>query len=526
MTDFVKWIQVRRELYKNIVSKVQLRLGKETRDLSQYRKVYDREFKKKWSRSSLRELISSIERSHIVFLGDFHALQQSQKSHVRILQRFRKNSVIGMECLNMEAQPLVDQFLCGDLGEEEFVNQIKWDKEWGFPWEHYRMLFIWAKENKIPIFALNSSKSHKLLTKDKRVAEKIAQIFQQLNIKKKNWHFFVIYGELHLAQKHLPHFVAKKLSRDKPKILRVLQNIEPIYFKLLESKQENKVDIVKIGSKTFSLQNVPPWVKWQNYLLFLDQAYDKDLGESEDLTDVVHTYTQFMGKELGISIRTSHLSVYTASDENFWRVLSKKISKDKLKIIEEWVEQNKSFYLPEIPLAYLARTSINHVSILAMYFMHAQQSHLNQTLFDVKQNFEQWIWLEAWAYFGSKLMNPKRKSDTLLDIKSSIVKTNNSSNLEILRLTLSQKMYEMNFQYRRRFWPRKKTTYFQAAALLGGMLGEKLFAGYQQSLIGKTEIKAWMKRSLTVSDFPDFYYQAVLKIDRFPQSFNSKNDKI
>ncbi|HPI40916.1 MAG TPA: hypothetical protein PLJ21_08930, partial [Pseudobdellovibrionaceae bacterium] len=58
---------------------VRRRIGGDSLDLQRYRNPFIKEANSKWSASEMRELLSSLETAHVVFMGDFHPLQQSQK---------------------------------------------------------------------------------------------------------------------------------------------------------------------------------------------------------------------------------------------------------------------------------------------------------------------------------------------------------------------------------------------------------------------------------------------------------------
>jgi hypothetical protein len=69
-------------------------------------------------------------------------------------------------------------------------------------------------------------------------------------------------------------------------------------------------------------------------------------------------------------------------------------------------------------------------------------------------------------------------------------------------------------------------SYREAARLLGGMLGEKLFNAYKKNLISKFSVLELLKKPLETENFKDVYYELVEMIETFPEPFSSKKDKL
>lgn len=532
--DHKKWLKIRQELFKQIVSEVDLRLGKESSDLSRYRNKYDSEFKRKWQAAPKEELFDAIDLAQVVLVGDFHALQQSQKSFLRLLKAKHSGQFktsVALECFESKDQVHVDLFLSGKISEKKFLQNVNWYQRWGFPWEHYRGIVLWCQENNIPILAINKILAkNDLFKRDKHAAAVINKYLSKNPTTK----LFVLIGDLHLASQHLPSLIAKHNSC---RLLRVFQNSEKIYFSLLKKHTDTGVDVVRLGKRDYCLLSVPPWVKWQNYLMYLEQAYDLELDDEDDdvlvdYTEHVTRYVRILSDDLKLKINSNKLSVYSAADDIFWEKVSTFYSKSLCKTIEQWIEERRSFYLPEICSAYMARASVNHSSQIAMLFVHAEVSKQSKVFEASHDNFLQLVWLEAVSYFGSKIVNPKRKSDTLVDIRATLESQGRlDMGKEALMLALSQKMSELmaiagNKTRRKNFKPRKKWSYFQAATLLGGILGEKMYFGYQQGIFSVDVIRKLLKIPLQSSDFKDTYFELIRLIEAVPAPFKSKKEKL
>lgn len=546
MNDLQKWIRIRKELYLQMQRQVRHRLGEDTPELMRYHKTYNKEFLKKWTASNKEALWEQVSQSQVVMMGDFHALHQSQKAQLRILRSLPKGRkvVLAVEFFEAADQEKIDKYLSGKISEKEFLKSVQWQSKWGFPWEHYRPLMRWAQKHKISVRGLNKSYKKRtamtLKSRDVFAGKKIAELVQEFP----DHLVFVIYGDLHLAAPHIPEETTKILGKPfAKKILRIFQNSESIYFQLLNKELEASTDLVRLSQNIFCLMSVPPWVKWQNYLMYLEQTYDLGLryededdddddDEQLDYTDHVGRYVKIIAEELGLDVSVDALSVYTARDSSFWMQARESYDVKTLRWIEAMIGEGMSFYLPEIKAAYLARATVNHAASLAMRYIHAQKSAMARLPMDVPSDFLSLIWLEGTAYFGSKIINHKRKTDTIADIKASLA-TRGPSELgkEALQLALAQKMHELMVitgvpGHRLQAKPRKKWSYMIAAQLLGGMLGERLYNGYRKKMVSTTTLRHFLSKPVDSKHFQVAYYDMLEVIESLPTLFHSKKEKL
>jgi hypothetical protein len=535
--DLQNWIRIRKELYRQMEAQVSIRLGGEDKELLKYRKEYDKEFKKKWLSSSREELYRRFQFSRLILMGDFHALSQSQKTHWRVLKNFqtKRPLVLCLECFEAEDQATIDKFMAGKVSEREFLKAIEWSKKWGFPWDYFRPLIRWAQSKKIPIYGLNRNTKKRtaasLKSRDVFAAQKLHGILK----KHPEAIVFAIYGDLHLAANHIPNEVLRLTGPGfRKKIFRLFQNSEKIYFQLLEQELENSVDVVELSKDAFCLLNVPPWVKWQNYLMYLEHTYDLGLeedGGSVDYTDHISGYVKIISEELGKPLACDDLSVYTAQDHHLWTQLQQHFNPKELRWIETLIEEENSFYIPDLGIGYLARPTVNHAATLAAKYVHAKWSGSTKSFLAMPEDFLRQIWIEGLAYYGSKIINHKRKTDTVTDIRTALALRGSSGNKESLMLALSQKMHELMVvsdrpQVRPVVRPKKKRSYLVASTLLGGMMGERVYSAYRKGLLSKTTVTNFFKKSLMEENFNVAYYEMMEIVESLPAPFRSKKEKM
>ncbi len=103
--------------------------------------------------------IEPLAAADVVFLGELHDSEQDHAAQLDILQElYARNPdlAIGMEMFQRPYQEVLDRYIAGEITEEEFVEQSEYEKLWGFPWELYAPIMRFARENKIPVLALNA----------------------------------------------------------------------------------------------------------------------------------------------------------------------------------------------------------------------------------------------------------------------------------------------------------------------------------------------------------------------------------
>lgn len=528
------WIRLRQDLYDQVQNHVKAHLGPASKGLTKYQRDYEAQFRKAWREAPREQLLKAVTEAPFVFIGDFHALLQSQKAQLRILKALepKKTRILCLECVEARQQKHLDRFQTGKISEREFLKAIEWKKNWGFPWDHYKPLFRWAIKNKVRIFGVNSKTQDRtakaLIDRDLFSAVKIAEIHQRFP----DHQIFTIYGDLHLAQNHLPQKLVKILGPESQrKMLFVFQNSERIYFQMLRKEIEHQVDIVRFSKQHYCLQTVPPWVKWQNYLLYLEEQDDRGFDDESDFTDYVAKYVKIISEDLGVTQGADHFSIFSAKDRGAWQQIQKNLPEEEILFLKSWIEDGRGFYLPHKSIGYLARASVNSAAQLAMAIVFAGISQQKKISYQLPQDFSKIIWMEAVQYFGSKLINPKRKTDTLSDIKAALAARNPDQGRKALQLALSQKMLELlhlsgGRKEKELTGPRSLKAYQESARILGGMMGEKLYYAYRKKLLSRTSLVALLKKSVDADSFQNIYWEILEVIENFPEPFQSKTEKM
>lgn len=507
---------IKKELYERIRAQVADRLGLQDQEIKKAEKAFDRLFFKGWKKSTSAQLQKQIEQSDLIFWGDFHGVRQFQKNLLRWLRKQDLSQaplVIAMECLPSASQKWVDFYLSGFISEEEFLIKVKWNKLWGFPWSHYKPLFDWAREKKQGLRVINGPKSMK--NSKQRESWGLRQL-ESIRAELPASRIFVLYGEYHLLPQGFPRLVKQSRTLKSLKSLFVFQNSDALYFKKPALSQTRDGEIFKSAARSFCIQNVSPWVKWQNYNLFLEASLDSDFEEDLDLTEHVLGLSQILSKALEIPLDPNHCAVFTSGDRALWEHL-KKLPEEELVLFEGLIEENLSFVYSLGDWAFLGRISANETASVAMQILLFQfNTRLGWKLKD-EAHWEFLIWIFSFSYFGSKLINPHRKSLTLLDLqKKSRVHSRRPVERQAARLAVHYTLHqslggEKAFVETHSSAPVR----YQAVKWISGILGEKLFNAHNQGALNLQTLKAFMSKNPQDKNFHVVVQNLYEMVERF-----------
>ena len=104
----------------------------------------------------LSQALGELKKNRIVLIGEHHSNTQHHMAQLAVIQALHEAGLrvaIGLEMFRNESQPALDQWISGEINENRF-EKIYYDN-WNFPWQAYRKIFKYAREQKIPMIGLN-----------------------------------------------------------------------------------------------------------------------------------------------------------------------------------------------------------------------------------------------------------------------------------------------------------------------------------------------------------------------------------
>lgn len=111
---------------------------------------------------TFERMIKEIKRARFIHAGETHDDMDMHDWQYRIIEALFNQDpalAIGLEQITVDLQPVLNQWVAGELEKEEFLRAIRWYVTWNFNYGYYEKIFDLAREKKIPLFALNAPRS-------------------------------------------------------------------------------------------------------------------------------------------------------------------------------------------------------------------------------------------------------------------------------------------------------------------------------------------------------------------------------
>jgi aminopeptidase N len=107
---------------------------------------------------TVEELALRLGDARLVLVGESHTsadVHDAQERLIAALAAQGRRVVVGLEMFPHSKQEVLDDWVTGQLSEEEFVRSSRWYEHWGFSWRLYRDIFLRAQGAGIRMFGVN-----------------------------------------------------------------------------------------------------------------------------------------------------------------------------------------------------------------------------------------------------------------------------------------------------------------------------------------------------------------------------------
>ena len=105
------------------------------------------------------ELPKRLAGARLVLVGESHTDIDYHHAELRVLQelvRAGRPVLVGLEMYPYPEQWFLDGWVDGRLTEEAFLQTSRWYENWGYNWLYYRDIFLFARDHKLRMVALNA----------------------------------------------------------------------------------------------------------------------------------------------------------------------------------------------------------------------------------------------------------------------------------------------------------------------------------------------------------------------------------
>jgi len=371
---------------------------------------------------SVPELKQKYHDGDILLVGDYHALAASQGFAASLLGQLAQEGrpvVLALETVFTRDQYVLDEWLRGEISEEEMRSGIRYDDDWGYDWEPFANLLRQARKYGCGIYGIDLSprgNMRKIGARDRHAAARIAEIREQCPQAR----IVTLFGEAHLAPNHLPQWL--RLKRPQDEIITVLQNVDELYWKAA-GELSDSIHGVQVAKDVLCVFNSTPLEKYESYRIYLGkwrtQPSQPDLAPT--FYNLVDTFLRSMGLQQYSPAAGSHPStlvedyprVYArAGAQEFVKLLARKeIPVAERKPVLDKLRQQGCVYSPKHNLLLVKRFHLATAAEEAVRFVHnecrgmacangpwAGSSHQDQFYFEVIDR--------AFTTFGARVLLP------------------------------------------------------------------------------------------------------------------------
>jgi uncharacterized iron-regulated protein len=105
------------------------------------------------------ELPKQLAGARLLLVGEEHTSMDSHRVELAVLEALHRSGrkvTIALEMFPYTEQKALDDWSGGRLSEDEFLAAGRWYKNWGYSWLYYRDVFLFARDRRLPMVAVNA----------------------------------------------------------------------------------------------------------------------------------------------------------------------------------------------------------------------------------------------------------------------------------------------------------------------------------------------------------------------------------
>lgn len=441
MQAFLDVASFHRDLYEKAFAEASLQSAMTAPSIKNYAKKFEASLPAKARQVQLRTILDTLNSRALLLFGDFHTLKQSQLALMRVLHAYRllqpnRQMILALEMFKAKDTSLVQKYVRGELSEAEFLSSIAYENDWGFPWKNYKPILDFARRHGLVVCGINTDQGGKeaLNKRDRFAATRL------LELTKRYPKALVVslIGEFHLADNHLPFALKREMLKTKHHVTwtRVITNVDRYFFTQPTKLQQVATEYLYLKDDLFSIQNTPPWIKWQTFTIWEElravQGNTLDYKSEEGLIDEYYTEDSFdldyqilkmmrgIAPVLGIPANKKamqEVNVLYAPDESTLLELREKKNLSSLffaSLIDRLAFEGFAYIAPH-RIFLVNEVSLNNLAqIVGYHLFYVQLSERNRSQ-PGEALFVRRVLATLASTLVSKIVNPRRANFTLND---------------------------------------------------------------------------------------------------------------
>ncbi len=462
----------------------------------------------------------------ILLIGDYHAFPKSQEFAAEVVESLAvagRPVMLGLEMIYARDQAILDEWMRGEIQEQELRQRIRYDVEWGYDWDPIRKLLERARAVSAGVSGIDCvprGDLRRIGARDRHAAAKIAEL-QAVN---QGAAVVVLFGESHLAPNHLPKLV-RDLVGTQCRVLTVLQNVDALYWQA-SGEPGAPVSAVKVDQETVCVLNATPLEKYESYRQCLDR-WKCDRPGKLDLAPAFYNLIDALQRFLHIDQYATEGAagprflvdllpevVQVASGMEMSRQLNRKRVRDSEVLrLRERLDASGSCYAAPVNRLYVARFELRTAADAAAEFVCASgwgEVGARAACIAPEDSFYRTCLRRALVEYGAHVLFPGRPLVREHDLFSLYAQTEDDvasfeygHYMRLLDFIVMHRDYECNAQ-RYHFVPElilqgrayeHKSQAF-AADWLGRLLGTELYEAYVAGQVGKRTVRALFQKRM------------------------------
>ncbi|MBV8207906.1 MAG: ChaN family lipoprotein, partial [Acidobacteria bacterium] len=193
-------------------------------------------------------------------------------------------------------QHILDEWLAGDITDEELRERIRFDAEWGYDWNPYLDLLRRARAAGARLHGLDCMPRgdlRRIGARDRHAATKISELRAEFP----DARIIVLFGESHLAPEHLPAALHSLLPSEKA--VTVLQNVDALYWRA-SGEPHGNVAAVRVSERMLCVFNATPLEKYESYRMCIDR-WTRMPSERPDFASSIYNLVGALARALNIN---------------------------------------------------------------------------------------------------------------------------------------------------------------------------------------------------------------------------------
>ena len=105
------------------------------------------------------QLIEKLRMSRIIMLGESHTSEQHHTVQLNIIKGLvdaGETVCLALEMFNPAQNEVLENYVSGQITEEEFLDQSDYFNTWGHNYRYYQPIFDYARANRVPMYGVNT----------------------------------------------------------------------------------------------------------------------------------------------------------------------------------------------------------------------------------------------------------------------------------------------------------------------------------------------------------------------------------